>query len=45
MSGKSKRNLDRKDTGHKIKLLKCATDVEEGRKVADYIVELKIGII
>lgn len=30
-----------KDTGHKIKLLKCATDVEEGRKVADYIVELK----
>jgi len=30
-----------KDTGHKIKLLKCATDVEEGRKVADFIVELK----
>ncbi len=29
------------ETGHKIKLLKCATDVEEGRKVSDYIVELK----
>ncbi len=30
-----------KETGNKIKLMKCATDVEEGRKVADYIVELK----
>ncbi|MGB4970074.1 MAG: UvrD-helicase domain-containing protein, partial [Saprospiraceae bacterium] len=29
------------ESGHKIKLLKCTTDVEEGRKVADYIVELK----
>lgn len=29
------------ESGHKIKLFKCATDVEEGRKVADYIIELK----
>lgn len=29
------------ESGNKIKLLKCTTDVEEGRKVADYIVELK----
>lgn len=30
-----------KKEGHKIKLLKSASDNEEGRKVADYIVELK----
>jgi DNA helicase-2/ATP-dependent DNA helicase PcrA len=30
-----------KEPGNKIKLIKCTTDVEEGRKVADYIVELK----
>ncbi len=29
------------ESGNKIKLIKCTTDVEEGRKVADYIVELK----
>lgn len=29
------------ETSNKIKLMKCATDVEEGRKVADYIIELK----
>jgi DNA helicase II / ATP-dependent DNA helicase PcrA len=29
------------ESGNKIKLFKCTTDVEEGRKVADYIVELK----
>jgi DNA helicase-2/ATP-dependent DNA helicase PcrA len=30
-----------KEPGNKIKLIKCTTDVEEGRKVADYIIELK----
>lgn len=29
------------EEGHKIKLLRCNTDNEEGRKVADYILELK----
>lgn len=29
------------DGGHKIKLIRCATDVEEGRKAADFIMELK----
>ncbi|NOT36868.1 MAG: UvrD-helicase domain-containing protein [Saprospiraceae bacterium] len=31
---------DRKE-GQKIKLLRCASDSEEGRRVSDYIVELK----
>ncbi|MBK9270691.1 MAG: UvrD-helicase domain-containing protein [Saprospiraceae bacterium] len=30
-----------KKEGHKIKLIKSASDNEEGRKVADYVVELK----
>lgn len=27
--------------GHKIKVLRCATDSEEGRRIADHIIELK----
>ncbi|MBK8954502.1 MAG: UvrD-helicase domain-containing protein [Saprospiraceae bacterium] len=30
-----------KESGNKIKLVKCTTDIEEGRKTADYILELK----
>lgn len=30
-----------RETGNKIKLIKCTSDVEEGRKAADYILELK----
>lgn len=29
------------ESGNKIKLIRCATDVEEGKKVTDYILELK----
>lgn len=29
------------EEGHKIKLLRCTSDTEEGKKVADYILELK----
>lgn len=30
-----------RESGNKIKLIKCTSDVEEGRKAADYILELK----